>query len=149
MLLLVGCYELHHGRYVAEKAKGWAKWEDVGSNFFRYPTKDVPNWYIQIGGNHGILGLRIGSNAYDPARIWNFVSFSNNPISIIFHDENRQTSVPLDGFKSPDGSDLNVGESKDFTVIIPSFKIGENTIPELSARFHWSNEKYRIWVPLQ
>jgi hypothetical protein len=85
-MLLSGCYEVHHGRYVAAKAFGWSRWQYAGGNFFYYHTKHTPNWFIQIGGTEiGKPYLRIGSNAYDPATIWKFLTFSGDPIRIIFH----------------------------------------------------------------
>lgn len=143
-----GCYELHHGYFVAENVKGWKKWERSGSAFFRYPIKNVPNWYVQVGGTREWVHVRIGSDAYDPARIWKFLKFSDTPIQII-DEQGHRISVASDSFRSPPGQKINIGESQDITVIIPSFRIGETIAPELSIRLHWSDGAYRVWIPLQ
>jgi hypothetical protein len=48
-------------------------------------------------------------------------------------------------YQKPAPLSLEVGNSQDFTVIVPSFKIGESVVPELSTQLRWSDEKYRIW----
>jgi hypothetical protein len=146
-ILFAGCYSVHQGQFVAERAEGWSMQQAAGSTFFDYPTKHTPNWYIQIGGagKTGKLHLRIGSAAYDPDAIYKLLSFSGSPIRIKFADQNRETVISTDGFQTVDGQDLYIGGSQDVTVIIPSFKIGDNVVPELSAHMHWSNGKYRIW----
>lgn len=156
-MLLTGCYNLHQGHYVAAKAVGWSQQTEAGSYFYHYPTKQSPGfiWYVQIGGREkGKLHLRIGSEGYFPwssKLIWdpNTLSFFGKPIRIKFAEQNQEVSVPADGFQSIHGQDLEIGDPQNFTVIVPAFKIGENLIPELSAQIHWSDEKYREWVPLQ
>lgn len=151
-LLLAGCYEVHQGRYLAGKVPGWSRRDDLGSCFFEYPTKHVPNWHIQMGGDkRGSFRVGIGSFARDPYKIWkqNLLTFSGTPIRIIFHDPHREVTIAADGFQSLYGQTLDVDGSQDFTVIVPSFRVGDNVVPELSAHVRWSDDKYRIWVPLQ
>ena len=150
--LWTGCYETHQGRYVAAKATGWSKWEHGGGSYFHFPTKNTPSWYVGISGDqNGSLHLWIGSNAYDPYAIWKLklLNFSAKPIRIIFNDQNKEATVPANGFQTLFGQDLEVDGSQDFTVIVPPFSIASNAVPELSAHFHWDNGKYRIWIPLQ
>jgi hypothetical protein len=122
VVLFAGCYEVHQGRYVAEKVPEWSRDDAFGSVFFRYPTKNTPDWFIQIGGtNVGTLHLRIGSDAYDPAKIWKLkmLSFSGKPIEVASHDKKGEVMIRLIGLQTPLGQDLNVDGSQDFTVIVP------------------------------
>jgi hypothetical protein len=90
----------------------------------------------------------VGSFAYHSDKIWTqqMLTFSGKPIHIIFHDLKKEAAMPADGFQTPAGQDLEVDGSQDFTVIVPSFKIGDNVVPELSVRVRWSDKKYRLWV---
>jgi hypothetical protein len=145
-ILSAGCYTVHQGQFLAEPAAGWKLRQGYGSSFFHYPTKGTPSWYIQMGeGYSGKFNIRIYSDEYDPFAIWKFLSFSGKPIRIKFLDQNRKIVISADGFQTLDGQDLDIGSSKDFIVISPSFKIGNNVVPELSAHMHWSNGKYRVW----
>jgi hypothetical protein len=152
-MVFTGCYEVHQGHYKATKVAGWTSWDAGGCNFFEFPTQHTPNWMIQLGGAEiGKLHIRIYSQAYDPFGMWksNLLSFSGKPIRILFVDENnREITIAADGFETLYGQDLEVGNSKDFTVIVPAFKIGDNTVPELSAHLHWTDKKYRVWGPVQ
>ena len=144
-VLVVGCYEVRQGRYVTEKVPGWSRRDD--SSMFHYPTKKTPDWFVQIAGTKvGVVHLWIGSESYDPYKIWtsHMLSFSGTPIRVIFHDQNREAVIPPDGFQTLFGQDLDVDGSQDFTVIVPSFKISDSVVPELSAHVRWSNDKYRI-----
>ena len=119
----------------------------AGGTLFHYPTKHTPNWDILIGGADGKLHLCIHSWAHESYTIYKLklLSFSGSPIRIKFVDQNRETVISADGFQTLSGQDLDIGSSQDFIVIIPSFKIGDSVVPELSAHMHWSNGKYRIW----
>jgi hypothetical protein len=150
--LLAGCYEVHQGRYVAERVSGWSSRDEMdGGVLFRYPTKTTPDWFVQIrGAKVGTVHLCIGSDADDPSVIWKLeMAFSGEPIRIIFHDGSKEAIVPVDSFKTPLGQDVQVGSSQDFTLVVPSFKIGDNDVPELSAHVRWSSDRYRVWRPLQ
>jgi len=150
LVILSGCYRIYHGHYVAAEAPAWKKSEYAGGNFFRYPTKHTPDWYISIAGNkNGKVRLSIGSAAYDPGAIWKLLNFSGDPIRILLQGSKEWMVIPADGFQFPCGLNLDVPASADFTVVTPSFKIGENTVPELPTHVHWSNEQFGYWVPLQ
>ena len=145
-MLFTGCYSVYQGQFVAERPEGWSMQQADGSAFFHYPTKHTPNWDIIIGGHNpdGKLHMCIHSWAYDSDAIYKLLSFSGSPIRIKFADQNRETVISTDRFQTVYGQDLYVGGSQDFIVIIPSFKIGGNVVPEFSAHMHWSNGKYRI-----
>ena len=137
---------------MAANGTGWSRRDALGCEFFRYPTVSTPDWFVQMGGTSvGTLHLRIGSDAYDPYKIWELkmLSFSGTPIRIVFHDQKGEAVISPNGFQTLFGQDLNVDSSRDFTIIVPSFSIGDNSVPELSAHVQWSNGKYRIWIPLQ
>ncbi|MFN7137876.1 MAG: hypothetical protein ACK4UN_00900, partial [Limisphaerales bacterium] len=149
--LVVGCYHTHHGRYIAElhDATRWTKREYAGGNFFTYPTRNAPKWDVALGGRkRGTLHVRLGSTE-DIVTIRKLLRFSVDPIQVYFHDRKEHMLIAAEGFQTPFGQDLEIGESRDFTVVLPSFAIGDNTIPELRARVRWSDDSYRIWVPLQ
>jgi hypothetical protein len=144
-MLLVGCYEVRQGQFVAEQVPGWSKTQADGGTYFRYPTKSTPRWFVFIGGDKkGKLHVWIGSDSYDPYAIWKSLGFTGKPIRIKFIDQNKEADIPAKGFQTLFGQDLDLGDSQDFIVIVPSFKIGDNLVPELSAHFRWSNEKYRV-----
>lgn len=152
VFLLTGCYSVHQGRYVAEEVSGWKiQDESDGGILFRYPTKGTPDWFIQIRGDTvGTVHLWIGSHAYASSAIWKSkIEFSGESMRIIYHDGGENAVVPVDGFRTPRGQDVQVGNSQDFTLIVPSFKIGDNDVPELSTRIRWNNDRYRVWIPLQ
>ena len=116
-----------------------------GATYFHYPTQNTRNWFIQMRGDtKGELHLFIGSEGYDPYAIWKSLSFTGKPIRIKFLDKNKEVDIPADGFQTLLGQDLDVGGAQDFIVIVPSFKIGDNLVPELSAHLRWSTEKYRV-----
>jgi hypothetical protein len=122
-------------------------WQGNGDTYFHCHTKHTPDWFIQISGNkpNGKIYVGIGSQAYDPFAIWKSLSFSGRPIRIKYANQNGETIVSAAGFQTLDGQTLDIGSAEDFIVTFPSFKIGDNVVPELSAHMHWSNENYRVW----
>jgi hypothetical protein len=150
-LSLTGCFEVHQGHYVASKVSGWHRWEDDGLYYFKYHTKKTPNCHIQFRGQRGRLNITIGSNGYYPYAIWKpgLLHFSDQPIKIKFVDRDQEIIIPNNSFKTLFGQSLEVGNSTNFIVTIPSFKIMDNTVPKLSTHVYWSKGKYLIWIPLQ
>ncbi|HEU6447865.1 MAG TPA: hypothetical protein VFV23_05460 [Verrucomicrobiae bacterium] len=151
LTLLTGCYEVHQGYYEASNVPGWKKRVDVGGNFFNYPIKNAPDWFIQLGSTSqksDSLHIRMGSDTFfHPDAFWSVVSFSSEPVRIICHDQNEREIVAVDSSRWAYEKTISLEGSTNFTVIVPSFKIGTNTVPELSARFRWTDKKYYIEVP--
>jgi hypothetical protein len=147
-IFLVGCNEIHRGHYQIAKVPGWTNREVDGISDIRYPTKEFHNkWHIFFRGfQKGKLHLQIST---DRAEFWKKVTFSGQAIIVAFQDKNKEAVIPAGGFQSPFGCDIEVGDSEDFTVIIPSFKIGDSPVPQSSVRVRWSDKKYRIWIPIQ
>ena len=144
-ILFAGCYSVYQGQFVAERVPGWHVQQAAGATCFHYPTKNTRNWWIQIRGDkNGKLHLCVFSDGYDPYAIWKSLSFTGKSIRIKFVDQNKEADIPANGFQTLRGQDLDIGGSQDFIIIVPSFKIGDNLVPEFSAHFHWSNEKYRV-----
>ena len=145
VVLSAGCYTVHQGQFLAERVAGWSLRQGYGDTCFHYPTKGTPSWFIELGGSlNGKFHIGIHSDEYDPYAIWKILSFSGRPIRIKYIDQNKETVIPADGFQTLSGQDLDIGGSQDFMVIFPSFKMGNNVVPELSAHMHWSNGKYRV-----
>lgn len=151
-ILLVGCYVVHRGLYDAsEIAGGWSSRQGGGLTYFIQPMPKKPGWMISTYSNQkGNLYFNLGSTAWDPTPFFRSVTFSGDTIRITFHDSNDQEKViSAKDFVSYHCQTLKVGDSEDFTVILPPFAIGDTNIPALSAHFRWSDRKYRQWVPLQ
>ncbi|MFN7140122.1 MAG: hypothetical protein ACK4UN_12375, partial [Limisphaerales bacterium] len=124
MFVSAGCFHVHQGRYEAQvqHATGWEKREYAGRNIFTYPTTGIPKWNVGLGGRRkGTLYVIIDSG---DSRFWKLARFSGAPIRVIFHDHNEERVMSAEGFESPFGQEFEIGDSQDFTVILPSFTIG-------------------------
>lgn len=150
-IFATGRVEIHCGYYDAAKVPGWKKWNEIGANYFRFPVKHAPNWHIELRGvQRGNLWIQIGSNAFKgTGAVFEVAHFSSEPVRIMFHDRNSEVVVLKDSSDWATGRNIAVGESSDFTVVVPSFQIGNETVPELSLRCRWTNKRYVIWIPLQ
>lgn len=151
-IFAAGCYfETHRGYYDAAKVPGWKKWNEIGANFFRFPIKHAPNWYIELRGvEKGSLWIHIGSNAFkNTDAIFDVAHFSSEPVRIIFHDRNNEVVVLKDSSRWAYMLNIAVGDSSDFTVVVPSFQIGNETVPELPLRCRWTDNRYVMWIPIQ
>jgi hypothetical protein len=150
LILLPGCYEMRQGHFEAEKVPGWTVRTSEGINTFYYPAKVRPEWKIVLRGcEEGNIYLHLVGYGDDPYAVYKWLSFSNQPIKIVFNDHIYEETIPAGDFHSPRGAVLDVSNTEDFTLILPSFKLRDSIIPELSVRLRWSDKKYRVWPPLQ
>ena len=150
LALSTGC-ETHRGLYEAAKVEGWKSYEREGITFFSYPTKSTPKWYVSFyAPRKGELYFQLGTDAWSPDPLYKSLVFLGDTIKIVSQDRSDEKVIPAhDNFVSHYCQTVQVGDSEDFTVILPSFSIGNSVVPQLSARFKWSDRKYYQWVPLQ
>lgn len=151
-VLLVGCFQVNRGLYDAsDVASGWSAHQSEGITSFTRPIPKKPRWFISTSSrNKGELYFNLGCTDWDPDPFFYSVTFSDDQIHIVLHDKNEQEMI--DGgidFVTYHAQTLYVGDSGDFTVILPPFKIRDINIPEFSARFKWSDRKYLEWIPVQ
>lgn len=131
--------------YVADKVSGWSRTRFyMGVYSYHYHLRTSRNCIVVISGQKkGSMGLKVSSNGYDPFAIWklNLLRFSDEPIKITFNDPKRELIVPSSGFKTLHGQILDVGNSTNFTIIVPSFRFEDKTIPELPLHIRWLGGK--------
>jgi hypothetical protein len=146
MILLPGC-SVYRGHFVADRVPGWSVWRTDGVNRLFYPTDVRPKFLIILQGyEKGKLELTIRTRGRDPFAVYKWISHSDKPIRVLFHDKPGELSVPATAlFVLGPVARLNVGNSEDFTVIIPTFKVKDTVIPELSVRVRWSDKRYFVW----
>jgi hypothetical protein len=59
---------------------------------------------------------------------------TDGKITVVFNDRNERREVELTSQIS-----LEIGDSNDFTIIVPPFWVGGAQAPQLKAQFHWSD----------
>lgn len=133
-LLGTACtFSFNYGLYACSDCPGWIR-EYNGRGGYQYMPPDRHNQLSVVVGSEkkGELFFRINLANKGP------VVFLEKKIKILVSgsDETRETDAV-------ETTTLTVPEDKDFTVVIPSFRAGEDLRPELRVRCHWSDR--RVW----
>ena len=136
-LCLASCVVMRdHGMYVGSQCPSWDGTRPAGSGpvqtYIFFPPKLGNRSAIEVHFGSSQKGkLSIGFSGprgdQDPLR-------TEGKIIVVFNDRNERREVEVSSQIS-----LEIGESNDFTIIIPPFWLGEAKAPQLEARFYWSD----------
>jgi hypothetical protein len=117
--------------YDGSDAPGWihsVAAGDGGTSIYTSPSKELKNVQIAFSTSRkGSLYFHIFGAREKP-------TFLQGKIVIDYRDRGKRVEIP-----ATDEITIDVGESQDFTVIVPSFRVETGVLPELNARFHWSD----------
>jgi hypothetical protein len=128
-LLVIGCSTtktLEPGMYIGSESVGWTRTRlySDGDEWVYRPLKSDPSILafvsVSSGGRKGLMGLGTP-----------YLSLEDHVI-LIFNDTGQRSTIKVDG----SDMDLEVGDSNDFTLVIPS----HGKIPQFEARFRWSDK---------
>ena len=115
-------------------------------NYYTYPSSKALKFFISLGGSEpGRIAVAIGTESDDKAGFYEMMKLSQGPIRIVFHDYGKELLLPAKNLSTDHFQKLDVGNSADFSVTIPSLKIGEEIIPPLTVRVHWTEREYKVW----
>lgn len=135
------------GMYLGGDSSGWLLLPASGRGpvqsytgpNLRSPTSATVSFYT---AQKGALGIQVYCvDAGHPGS----AQFLKSKIIVLYNDRGGQREE-IDVRES---AKLNVGESNDFTVIFPSFRVGNSVQPELNVRFHWSDKSVYEVRPFQ
>ena len=135
LIALTGCIlSSHYGAYDGAESPGWVLYENEGASIYRPPhyRQDDPDVSF-YSDRPGHLYFRV-SNLVTGAR----AVFRGSKISVLVQGVAERSE-----FEANEECNLTVPHDRDFTVVVPAFDVGPKKLPELKARFHWSDRKVR------
>jgi hypothetical protein len=146
MLLLTGCVGIRRGYYEASPASGWRRQKvplDERHRFVFRPASKVMRSEVTFSTiRKGELTYALGTfSGRNPWAEQDAMIFPTNRIRIVYEDTGKEDAVPR---KDKYGQHFQVGDSENFTIILPPFTVNGKPVPELSVHFKWSNHRYLV-----
>ena len=132
LLACAGCVVIPvHGVYEGDDAPGWVHSVaagDGGTSIYTSPSSEMKN--VQVA----FSTLRKGSLYFHIFGTREKPTFLQDKIVIDCRDRAKRIEIA-----ATDEITIDVAESQDFTVIIPSCRVETGALPELNVRFHWND----------